>query len=151
MNQKPKDSLEKVDEELKDPNIPESKKKKLLLERQKIEMYRGPIPPPAMLREYNEIVPGSGKKILDSGLKESEYRRSFNNKNLNAIVNQDKRRDWMAFIIGLLLIIGGFWLIYIGHKIVGSIFSGATAISLVGLFLGQSNSMTKKDKNNRHK
>lgn len=146
MSEENRDKLEKINEELNDPHISKSKKKKLLMKRQHVEMFSGPLPPPSMLKEYEKIVPGSGKKIIDSGLEESNFRRDFNNKNLDAIVSQDKRRDWMAFIIGLVVIICGAWLINNNHYVIGSIFAGGTAISLVGLFLGKTHKNYKQNK-----
>lgn len=145
-SEKAKDKVERIDEELSDPNISKSKKDKLLMERKHIEMFRGPLPPPAMLKEYENIVPGSGKKIIDSGLEESTFRREFSNKSLEALVSQEKRRDFMAFIIGLVVIICGALLMNNNHYVIGSIFAGSTAISLVGLFLGQTNKNSKLQK-----
>lgn len=145
LNEEKKDKLEKIDEELNNPNISKSEKEKLLMKRQHVEMYSGPLPPPSMLEEYEKIVPGSGKKIIDNGLEESNFRREFNKKNLDAVVSQEKRRDWMAFLIGLVSIICGAWLINSNQYVIGSIFAGSTVISLVGLFLGKTHQKYKQN------
>jgi uncharacterized membrane protein len=41
--------------------------------------YAGPIPPPSMLREYNEAVPGLGERIVRWVESQSEHRRALEN------------------------------------------------------------------------
>lgn len=41
------------------------------------EQYRGPLPPPRLLREFDEAVPGSAAKILDNWHEESLHRRQL--------------------------------------------------------------------------
>lgn len=41
------------------------------------EQYRGPLPPPRLLREFEEAVPGSAAKILDNWRDESTHRRQL--------------------------------------------------------------------------
>lgn len=69
-------------------------------------------------------------------------RRTF-----EAIKEERKRRDWMGYSIGFFIVAIGALLVYTGHAVYGSIFSGVSAIAMVSLFLGQSNEEPeKKDK-----
>ncbi|MFC6171228.1 DUF2335 domain-containing protein [Loigolactobacillus jiayinensis] len=101
----------------------------------KLEMYSGPIPHPDILDRYNQMDPGAAKQIIDNGVAESEHRRSMESKLLEYSRRDQKRRDWMGFSIGLVIIVVGAFLMYLDHYIVGSILSGGSALGLVGLFL----------------
>jgi len=38
-------------------------------------IYSGPLPPPGMLKAYNDVVPGSGNDILNEFKKQGKHRR----------------------------------------------------------------------------
>ncbi len=52
------------------------------IERSVSSFYRGPMPPPAMMREFNEIVPGLARKIADASHAEQKHRHAWENKAL---------------------------------------------------------------------
>src|SRR4051812_3563808 len=41
------------------------------------EQYSGPLPPPKLLKEFEEAIPGSAAKILDNWRHEGEHRRQL--------------------------------------------------------------------------
>lgn len=115
---------------------------------QKLEMFSGPIPAPHILKQYDEMDPGAAKQIIDNGVQESTHRRKMENKILEISKRRGRRRDWMAFIIGILSIGAGFFLIWKDHYVVGTIFSGVSLVSLVGTFLDNEDSDNSDDSNN---
>ncbi|MFT8465282.1 MAG: DUF2335 domain-containing protein [Liquorilactobacillus satsumensis] len=119
------------------------KLKKLPLHQQeqaiaKLEMYSGPIPHPDILKKYDDIDPGAAKLIIDNGVEESKHRRKMEIDAMEYSQKDVKRRDWMGFVLGILGILIGAFLIWLGHTVTGSIFSGVSLVMLVGLFLGKS-------------
>ncbi|KRM14376.1 hypothetical protein FD31_GL001979 [Companilactobacillus nantensis DSM 16982] len=55
----------------------------------------------------------------------------------------------MGFLIGLIGLVFGFYLLYLGHTVVGTIFSGGTLVTLVSVFASKSNSdSSEKDDSN---
>lgn len=112
---------------------------------QKLEMFSGPVPPPHILEKYNKIDPGAAKQIIDNGVAESEHRRELESSLLDAQTKRHRRRDWMAFIIGIIAILVGAFLIYKDHYIVGTIFSGVSILGLVAQFLDDNNSRQNND------
>ena len=98
-------------------------------------MQSGPIPRPDILKKYNDLDPGAAKKIINNGVQKSVHRRKMESKSLNISNSKEKRRDFMGFSIGILIILIGGLLIYTGHLITGSIFSGVSAVGLIGEFL----------------
>lgn len=110
----------------------------------KLEMYSGPIPHPDILERYNQIDPGAGKLIIDNGVAESEHRRSIESKAIEYSRRDRQRRDWMGFVIALVIVFVGALLIYLGHTVTGSILSGVSALGVVGLFLDNGSNDNKK-------
>jgi len=47
------------------------------------EMTRGPLPPPSMLKAYDEIMPGLAKTIVSQFEKDLQHRRKFEMRGLN--------------------------------------------------------------------
>lgn len=110
---------------------------------QTLEMYSGPIPHPESLAQYDRIYPGAGKLIIDNGVAESQHRRQLETNSLTYTRNDRRRRDWMGFVIGVIGVFAGAWLIHEGHAVVGTALSGGTIVILVGMFLGADTSVTQ--------
>ncbi|HEJ7902499.1 TPA: DUF2335 domain-containing protein [Serratia marcescens] len=66
--------------------------------------FRGPLPPPAMLREYNDIVPGAAERILERSEKEQAHRHRVTEKSVDGAIGKDKRGQWMAYSITLIIL-----------------------------------------------
>lgn len=74
------------------------------------ESYSGDLPHPAHLRGFEEIAPGSAKKIIDNAVLESEHRRNWENSALLSNFKLASRSQILGFILSVLLIAGGFML-----------------------------------------
>lgn len=83
------------------------------------ETYSGDVPHPVHLRGFEEIVPGSAKKIIDNAVSESEHRRSWEDNALAGHFKLASRAQICGFILSLLLIIGGFVLGLMDKTVVG--------------------------------
>lgn len=114
----------------------------------KLEMYSGPIPHPDILKKYDEIDPGAAKQIIDNGVEESMHRRKMETDMLEAAKKDRRRRDWMGFVIGIIALATGTFLMYMDHVVTGTIFSGVSVIGLVSLFLANDNSSGKNEHGN---
>lgn len=67
--------------------------------------FRGPLPPPSMLREYNDIVPGAAERILERSEKEQAHRHRVTEKSVDGAIGKDRRGQWMAFAITILILV----------------------------------------------
>ena len=63
------------------------------------EEYSGPIPHPNILRQFEEVIPGSAERILKMAEKEQEHRHEFENK----IISHKKIMELTGLIFGFLL------------------------------------------------
>lgn len=87
-------------------------------ERQLIARYAsfsGPLPPPAALEQYNEVLPGSAERILAMAENEQRHRHSYD----NGLLGLFTRGQWFAFILGLAAIGAGTYLLSIDRDLGG--------------------------------
>ena len=110
---------------------PEQKEQAMLT----LEMHYGPIPHPEILKKYDELDPGAAKLIIENGVNESVHRRDMEKRLLEKKINDKKRGQYLGFLIGLVVIVAGTYLIYANHPITGTLLSGTSLLGLVGSFL----------------
>ena len=111
---------------------------------QKLEIYQGDLPHPDILKGYQDLDSDAAKKIIDNGIAESQHRREMEDKYLSGNIASHKLGQLFGFIIALVVIIGGIYLIATDKQIAGSILTGATALGLIGLFTGNSQNKNKE-------
>lgn len=90
--------------------------------------YRGDLPPPAWLREYNEIVPGCARQMIDDVHAQSAHRREIERDESRASIRNAGRGQWMGFIVGMTGILGGLGLAFTQVSL-----GGGVGVALVGL------------------
>ena len=97
--------------------MPEDKVERELVQvEQVVAYYAGPIPPPAMLRDYEEVLDGSADRLLSMAERESKHRSTYENLGLV-----------FGFIAALALIALSAYIVFLGFAwqsvgvVVGSI------------------------------
>ena len=102
----------------------------------------GPIPPPNILEEYEKIYKGFANRIVEMAEEQAAHRQQLEKMTLEAnIVNKKeinkahRRGQIFAFILCILFILVGCFLMYQGKFISGTIFSGAGLAAIIGAFL----------------
>lgn len=118
-------------------------KKKLLEQIHLMQrQYSGPIPPPEMLQEYNNIVPDAAERILAMAEAGAKHQREIEAGLLVADREADKRRH--TEVLRGQLFAGGAVVVafsvsalalFLGYPTVASIIGGATVVSLVTVFM----------------
>ncbi|WP_074750665.1 DUF2335 domain-containing protein [Lactococcus garvieae] len=137
------ESTEKVDEIIDEvEKLPAGERQ--MVTRQ-LELYQGDLPHPDILDGYNKLYPNAAEKIIKNGIAESEHRRSMDKQFLTSQVHAHYFGQVLAFIFGLVLVIGSLYLILSNHPVAGGIFGGATLLGAMGIFTNQK-SDNKKDK-----
>lgn len=100
-------------------------------------IWSGPLPPAEELEKFAQLLPDAPERIFQQWEKESEHRRNYEAKALEANIKDGKRgRDAAATFIFLAMALAAFAL-WMGHPWVGTIIGGATIVSVVGAFLKQ--------------
>jgi len=81
--------------------------------------FSGPLPPPGVLAQYNDVIPNGAERLMVMAEKQSAHRESLEAKVVAANVASQARGSHYAFIICLVTIIGGFVLIGMSKNIYG--------------------------------
>src|ERR1035437_9947708 len=106
--------------------------------------FSGPIPPPALLEKYNEIIPNGAERILAMAEKQSTHREYLEKRVVDGNVANQTRGSYFAFIICLIAIIGGVWLIHGGMNTAGLTSIIGSLATLAGVFVYSKHSQKKE-------
>ncbi|MCC8375777.1 DUF2335 domain-containing protein [Photorhabdus bodei] len=71
----------------------------------KVSHFQGPLPPPSMFREYENILPGTAERLLSLSEKEQAFRHDTKSKAIQGVINKDKRGQWMGFTISVMILV----------------------------------------------
>lgn len=99
------------------------------------EMHQGPLPSPRTLKAYGEIVENGAERIMQSAEEQAEHRREIESKVINGQVNQSQIGQIMGFIIAILFLLVGFYLIIHEYEISGVIIASIDLVGLVSVFV----------------
>lgn len=97
--------------------------------------FQGPLPPPQVLAQYDAALPGCAERIVSMAEAQAAHRRTLESKVIEGKAVTERRGQVFAFMLALVAILGGVWLIDQGKDA-----SGMTAIigalaSLAGAFV----------------
>jgi uncharacterized membrane protein len=109
------------------------------LQRQQLEIrgatFSGPIPPPDLLREYNEIIPNGADRIVTMAENQSAHRITLERR----VVFGDDVRAYLglgtAFIVAVFGLYLSYRVIMAGHDLAGSALGAVDLASLVSVFI----------------
>lgn len=97
--------------------------------------FNGPLPPPSLFGQYEEVLPGSAERILSSAEKEQSHRHKWDMDVLNAQKSDVRRGQWMGFGLGVLGLVVAFLSSYFGHTIVATVSIVTVLAGIVTAFL----------------
>ncbi len=99
------------------------------------QSFTGPLPPPAILHQYDQVLAGAADRILTMAESQTKHRIGLE----GLVVRSDVRKSYIgqgaAFIIAMTGFGIGGWLIYSGHDAAGSACVGTPLLGLVGVFI----------------
>ena len=95
----------------------------------------GPVPLPQLLKQYDEIVPGSAKRMMDQAEKQTAHRQRQETKALDSNIKNSNWGTRFGFVLGIVALIGGLILIDRGHDNAGlgviALVDGSLALAFV--------------------
>lgn len=113
-------------------------------------IYAGPLPDPETFRKYEKVCPGAGDRIITMAENQSIHRQTMENKFIDSRIKNSFLGLWMAFIIGIFIILCGVVCILLNHSTAGTIFSGIGVVSVISTFINNSK-MSQEDKSDKKK
>jgi uncharacterized membrane protein len=98
--------------------------------------FSGPLPPPALLEKYNEIIPNGAERIMAMAERQSAHREHLETIVTEGNVKSQQRGTNYAFILCLVAMIGGFVLLFLGRSVDGwvSILGSLGAVASVFIY-----------------
>jgi uncharacterized membrane protein len=97
--------------------------------------FSGPIPPPELLKQYNDIIPDGANRILTMAEKQSAHRIELE----KTVIRGDDRRANLGlvcgFVFGAIVVYLSYLLIRDGHDVAGATLGTADLVALVGTFI----------------
>jgi uncharacterized membrane protein len=99
------------------------------------ESYSGPLPPPETLEEYKRIAPEILELILREYGEEGPHRRKNEERLITGGILMARLGLISAFLITLLFLAAGVYLIFHGHDAAGASICGTGVVSIVVAFL----------------
>lgn len=93
--------------------------------------FTGPIPHPHILEQYDRVVPGSAKQIVDAFTKEGSHRRSLERADSRRL----SRGQGMGFFLAIFFFVVAGFLVLKEHDVVGTIFGTFDVVGLVTAFV----------------
>ena len=125
--------------------IPENKEelKKLLLAFS--QEFAGPIPPPSMMKQYEETLLGSADRILKMAENQSEHRQWIEKKKLSFSNREVHIGQILGFLLGAIAIVWGGYTALNGAPIPGGFIGTTGVVGLVAVFVIGSNRKPPKE------
>lgn len=148
---KESNEIEEIIEELE--KVPKKRKEEIIQSLIKVERnsYSGPIPPPALLKGYEDILPGSADRILKMAEKQSDHRREIEKIAVESGARDSRLGIICGTIVCITVCITGIVLSLLTESAaLGAFLSLSSLASLVGVFIygtrSNSNERAKKSK-----
>lgn len=97
--------------------------------------FSGPLPRPDILAAYENTLPGAADRVISMAERQSAHREALEAKHLDAGIRAQQLGSVFAFILSLIVVLGGFLLLWQGKKVegLGSLITAAAV--LVGNFI----------------
>ena len=81
--------------------------------------YSGPLPPPVLLGQYDQVLPGCAERIVQLTEKQSSHRQELEALVIRANIRHRSVAMWLSFVVMLVFGYWGYSLILQGHSAVG--------------------------------
>jgi uncharacterized membrane protein len=115
-------------------NSPDQHKSNAVVLRQS-QSFSGPLPPPEMLRKFDEVVPGAAERIIKMAEEQSAHRKDLEKKVIESDISRSKWWQVLGFVIAIVGLIASAYIAIYGNAIAGSVLGVGTLASLVGVFM----------------
>src|SRR5216683_4738129 len=78
--------------------------------------FSGPLPPPQLLKGYEEAFAGCAERVVAMAEKQSAHRQALEKAVVESNCKAQSRGQWFAFILALVVICGGVYLLAEGRS-----------------------------------
>ena len=132
---------EEIQTIIEDPEIPQAKRDRIIkafirvISIRQASSFSGPIPPPQILKGYNEVVKNGAERIVIMAEKQSNHRMQLEDHAIKEELKQSRLGQIFGFILGLVGFGLATTLAMFGHEAIAGIFGTTTILGLVTVFV----------------
>ncbi len=110
--------------------------RRILMMMQSLSMtYTGPVPPPSILKEYDQLVPGSAKRMLDEAERQTHHRQDLEKRVVISDILNSKLGIVCAFVLSMFVFYISYKAIMSGHSLAGTCLGTANVGTLAAIFI----------------
>lgn len=125
---------------LNDPNLSKDTKEKIVnfistFTIRKATTFSGPLPPPEILKNYNDIVQNGAERIISMAEKQSIHRMMLEEHAIKEELKQSRNGQFFGFFLGVFGLSLATILAMYGHETIAGIFGTTTILGLVTVFV----------------
>ncbi len=113
--------------------------------------FEGPLPPPAVLEGYEQIVPGAAERLIALVEADAKHQRDLEFATINAETNGLRRGQILGAIVVLAALGVAAFCAYLGHETSALTIGGTTVISLATAFVLGRRTDTAKEETQKKK
>ena len=92
--------------------------------------YKGALPIASQFKAFNDAVPGTGKRLTDMAEKDQQHLHRMEEKALQGDLARSMLGLIFAFVLAVILVVGGIYLLANGHSTEGYL-TGGTPIAVL--------------------
>lgn len=97
--------------------------------------FSGPLPPPAVLQGYEDVLPGAAERIVQMAEQEQRQRHAFDNSLTASVTRQQERGQQFAFLLGGGALALAAFMVYSGHPVYAIVTTVSSIATLAGAML----------------
>jgi uncharacterized membrane protein len=97
--------------------------------------FSGPVPPPAILERYDQILPGAAERILAMAERQATHRQSLERTVVEGNAIAQRRGQVLGFILALAALVIGGTLVWYDKRVEGLATIIVDIVGLVSLFI----------------
>src|SRR3990172_736242 len=79
-----------------------------------LQQWSGPLPAPADLEQFNQIIPNGAERILAMSEKEQAHRINYETTGLTATIQESRRGQYLGAVVSVVAIGGAIYTAYSG-------------------------------------
>jgi uncharacterized membrane protein len=106
--------------------------------------FSGPLPHPALLAKYNEVIPNGAERIMAMAERQSAHREKLETLVVTGNVKAQSQGTKFAFIICVIALIAGFYLVLEGRNVAGFASIVGAMGGVLGTFIYSKNEQRKE-------
>jgi Predicted membrane protein len=108
------------------------------------QRFSGPLPHPAILAQYNDVIPGGAERVIAMAERNQQHRHAMESMVVRGGLSAQRNGQWFGLIVALVGMAGSIWLISQGQTWGGAAIGTVDVVGLVSLFI-YSNESKKKE------